>query len=461
MLRAYRIGESTTSTRLSWAWWPAEGPRRHRGVSPPTAARSLRIHSARPARHLTGKSRFLTVVHVLHLSGVITIVNGGAADTENLARLDQVECTPPGNTPWVVVGSVNVDISQEPIIPAGTTAQYPYTIDVPFPTTAAACRNVASATITNHTGNLGNPDVTLTRVSIIIPTTVTTVDETAAVSETEQCPTASGFTCALATPVPSFPITFSGPFPQSFSFVKNVTNSTATCGTSADLINTATLTPSNHTPASPITDSATVTITTPACGFVSGGYCTYTKGGYAGPGAPGQLFDSNYLSVFPGGLSIGEATPGLSAFWTADTTGRGNLKQYVGSLAGGPGPLTTGFTNPTLVSQTGGGNLAAQTATLTLNVGFNDAGVLGGTQNSTITAFGNLVFCNVPSGTTSSLLGKTVDQVLADANVALGNATLPSYVGSFGNLNDLVTSLNESFDNCGLSTFATTNLCFP
>jgi hypothetical protein len=49
----------------------------------------------------------------------------------------------------------------------------------------------------------------------------------------------------------------------------------------------------------------------------------------------------------------------------------------------------------------------------------------------------------LPSGPAA---GKTVAQVLADANAALGCGTLPSYVSSISDLNDIVDSINEMFD---------------
>jgi hypothetical protein len=37
----------------------------------------------------------------------------------------------------------------------------------------------------------------------------------------------------------------------------------------------------------------------------------------------------------------------------------------------------------------------------------------------------------------------------------------PSYVGSISELNDLVTNLNETFDNCTTSSWAEEHLCSP
>ena len=188
-------------------------------------------------------------------------------------------------------------------------------------------------------------------------------------------------------------------------------------------------------------------------------FCTYTKGGYAGPGAPGQLFNSNYLIVFPSGLTVGVADgagPKHNASWTANATGQSTLKTYLTSAAGGPSTaLTADTTNAT---STSGGQLPRQTAALTLNAGFANG-------------FGNLKLCNLTDGTAigswtltaaqaAALNGTSVSGVLTNANNALGGNGLPSYAGSFGDLNELVTALNESFDNCTPSAFSA-YLCQP
>jgi hypothetical protein len=53
---------------------------------------------------------------------------------------------------------------------------------------------------------------------------------------------------------------------------------------------------------------------------------------------------------------------------------------------------------------------------------------------------GNLIVCGTG--------GKTVAQVLADAEAALGGGTLPSYVTSIAQLSGIVDNLNNSYDNC-------------
>ena len=214
-------------------------------------------------------------------------------------------------------------------------------------------------------------------------------------------------------------------------------------------------------------DSDCADVGAPA-GFQDGEYCTYGKGGYHGSGAPGQLYDNNYLTVFPTGLTIGIADgagPKHNASWAATSVGRTALKTYLTSPAGGANTALTADTSD--ATSTSGGDLPRQTAALTLSISFNAAGL-----NGTSTNLGSLTLCNLADGSTigswtltaaqaTALNGKSISQVLADANNALGGNGLPAYVGSFGDLNQLVTALNTSFEECQVSSFATTYLCKP
>lgn len=187
-------------------------------------------------------------------------------------------------------------------------------------------------------------------------------------------------------------------------------------------------------------------------GVVDGDFCTYTLGGYGAPGngTPDQLILNNFTTVFNSGLTIGiddGAGPQHHATWTGDAAGLTAIRTYL-TGGGGPGALTADTVNATSVS---GGALAKQTTTLTLNVGFDAAGVSGGSDPSD---FGDLTLCN----TGTSLDGQTVSQILGTANTALGTASLPSGY-TFGTLNTLIDNLNNSFDNCQVSAFATSNLC--
>jgi len=195
--------------------------------------------------------------------------------------------------------------------------------------------------------------------------------------------------------------------------------------------------------------------------------CTYTKGGYGGPGVPGQIFDNNFSTVFSTGLTIGIEDAGGAkhdATWSNTTAGKTALKTYLTSAAGGANTALTADTDN--ATSTSGGNLPRQTAALTLNVGF----AIGSDNTVGTGNLGSLQLCNLAVGSVigsftltavqaAALNGTSVSQVLTDANNALGGNGLPSYVSSFGNLNELATALNESFDNCNESAFATANLC--
>ena len=110
---------------------------------------------------------------------------------------------------------------------------------------------------------------------------------------------------------------------------------------------------------------------------------------------------------------------------------------------GGPDSLNADLVNPT---DSNSGEFGGQVLTLKINVDFSALGI---TANGPL---GALVLCN---------FGVTVNQVLADANTALGGGALPSYVTSISELNDLVTNLNEAFDNCMDTAWAEANLCRP
>jgi len=96
--------------------------------------------------------------------------------------------------------------------------------------------------------------------------------------------------------------------------------------------------------------------------------------------------------------------------------------------AGGPpSVLTANATNPT---STSAGVFAGQVLALTLN-----------TQ---VLSSGSSLLSYVI--TTGPATGKTVAQVLADANKAIGGCGLPSYVTSISQLNDVVDYINNLFD---------------
>jgi len=176
-------------------------------------------------------------------------------------------------------------------------------------------------------------------------------------------------------------------------------------------------------------------------------FCSYTKGGYAGPGAPGQFFDAHFAETFENDLTIGIndfSGPEHHARWTADDTGATSLKSFLTSAAGASSSaFTADYVNPTATSN---GILPEQTATLTLNIGFSGVA-------SDPPGFGDLKLKN----TGTSLDGATVNDILAFANNALAGNGLPSGF-TFSSLNDLIDNINQSWDDCNQSDWAKQHL---
>jgi hypothetical protein len=241
--------------------------------------------------------------------------------------------------------------------------------------------------------------------------------------------------------------------------------------------------------------------------------CTFTKGGFAATcrtNNPGCLIDQSFASYFPAGLDIGLADAGgplHDALWSASDSGEAALKTYLTSPAGGSSSALTADTQN--ASSTAGGNLARQTATLTLNVGFaissSNFPSLPPTFAPDDSGLGSFSFCNLVEGSligahvldaaqAAELNGTTIFEVLADANTTLGSgnvcasdrttacdpnstpaqlretcgtetsctpAFLPAYVGTASDLNEIVDALNKSYDNCIQSAFASLYLCAP
>ena len=181
-----------------------------------------------------------------------------------------------------------------------------------------------------------------------------------------------------------------------------------------------------------------------------GGYCSYTKGGYANEGAPGKFFDAHFSSVFFNDLVIGiydGAGAQTSARFTANDPGPADLKTYLTSPAHGPSAaFPADVTNPTA---TVNGQLPEQTATLALNIGFS--GVAGDPAG-----FGDLIL----TGTGGSLDGMSVRDILGVANYALAGDGLPQGY-TFSDLNDLVTNLNQSYDDCTQTGWGKQHLTAP
>jgi uncharacterized repeat protein (TIGR01451 family) len=166
------------------------------------------------------------------------------------------------------------------------------------------------------------------------------------------------------------------------------------------------------------TDSGSLTCTPPPTNLQ-----TVTQGGWGAPAHgqnPGTILNA-YFTNHPGTqFVIGSNAGGcFKDTFTSAAAIRAFLPQ-----GGTPSALTASATNPTAKTNV----FAGQVLALQLNVT-----ILGGGLGSFV----------LPSGPAA---GKTVAQVLADANAALGCGTLPSYVSSISDLNDIVDAINNMFD---------------
>ena len=165
--------------------------------------------------------------------------------------------------------------------------------------------------------------------------------------------------------------------------------------------------------------------------------CTVTQGGW-GSTPHGNNPGAFLAAHFPGAgetIGLGYPTPLVAPFWLHFTTAA-SVKNFL-PQGGTPGALTVSATNPT--ARTSAGVFAGQVLALSLNVHLH--------------GFGSLVL----SGTGTSLDGKTVDDVLAAANKAISGGALPTGF-TLSSLNDLVDLLNNSYDGCVKTDWATAHL---
>ncbi len=168
------------------------------------------------------------------------------------------------------------------------------------------------------------------------------------------------------------------------------------------------------------------------------GYRTYTQGGYANNGVPGQYLLNHYNSCFSSGLIVG-----CNSNFTMKWTNKTDLRKFLKAHGNGPSvPLTANYTN-LIVPHC---EFEKQVVTLTLNVGLDRCDPCFGSAASHLD---NLTVTFPPFN------GLTVGQVLAEANKALGGC---GSIYSLSNLNAVVTAINESFDPSGCNGNAYCNI---
>ncbi len=163
-------------------------------------------------------------------------------------------------------------------------------------------------------------------------------------------------------------------------------------------------------------------------------YVTYTQGGWgATPNGnnPAMLLQNNFAAIYgSAGVTIGiTATSGR---YYLKFTSSSAIRNFL-PAGGTPKVLKASATNPT---SSAAGVLAGQVLALRLAVDFSASGKTTAGLGALKVAPGN------------ALAGQTVLQVLAIANQVLGGNTgaLPSGMSTSG-LNDVITRINENFDN--------------
>jgi hypothetical protein len=175
------------------------------------------------------------------------------------------------------------------------------------------------------------------------------------------------------------------------------------------------------------------------CGYTQGGWGTKPSGNN-----PGSILAQNFTRVYPGGfVEIG--IPGASGY-SVKLTSASAVQAYLpdGST---PQALQSDVINPVT---TAAGVFGAQILSCRLNVDFSDAGLTGGSTGT----LGDLVY----SETGSPLNGKTVREILAIANTALGGGNISAYNISISALSSLINQFNIGFDGCTATAWAKDHL---
>jgi hypothetical protein len=177
-----------------------------------------------------------------------------------------------------------------------------------------------------------------------------------------------------------------------------------------------------------------------------GSLCTYTACTYAGTGTAGKLLNCYFKTAFCKGLQVGyyDSNSGYGYKWTSDKVS--SLKTFL-KCTGTSGLIKSDKLNP-VNTKCGGGSLAVQVATLTINVAFGDLSIKGMPSG-----LGDLHYYK----TGDSLNNKTVSEILSISNDVLGGQPLPQGY-TYTSLNSLILHLNEAFGNGQPTSWARTYL---
>ena len=184
-----------------------------------------------------------------------------------------------------------------------------------------------------------------------------------------------------------------------------------------------------------VTDAHNISATSNTCNITvnqpnnRGPYFTVTPGGWGAPPKghnPASILQSNFPTLFPTGITIGDPVHGFSLTFTSFLA----IHNFLPGT-GIPGVLAKSDTDPTT---TAAGVFAGQLLAAMLSVDFSNAGI-------TRSGLGDLHIASGP------MAGYTLNQVLAIANLVLGGnlAALPAGM-TVSDLNDVLDKVNNNFD---------------
>ncbi|MBL0062261.1 MAG: T9SS type A sorting domain-containing protein [bacterium] len=161
---------------------------------------------------------------------------------------------------------------------------------------------------------------------------------------------------------------------------------------------------------------------------------TQTQGGWGNDchgGNPGCYRDAHFAEAFPSGLTIGGT-------FTIQFSSANAIRIFLPAGSTG-GSLTQNHTDP---ASTEAGVFAGQVTALALSLGFSDAGLPG------FCDLGSLYYLSPIAIDGSPFSGMTVYELFDLANEVLGGnlANLPGGT-TLSNLNDVITAINENYDN--------------
>jgi len=179
--------------------------------------------------------------------------------------------------------------------------------------------------------------------------------------------------------------------------------------------------------------------------YCSGGFQTRTQGFWHRI-QNWPCSSNEFYNTFPSGLSVG-CSSGYTDIFTSPTA----VTTFLSSVGGTPKVLTSSAINPPTSNNN---ELAKQLVTLTLNTGFDRNTCFSSNSTSLI----DMIIA------TGIFQGWTVQAVFDEANSALGGC---GSVYSYSQLNNVITSINQSFDNgtcpngsCGILTCPTNSPVF-